>query len=317
MRRRSFWAGGALLAVSLSVTTSAVLAQSPTKRPEVGLLGVPLLSTFRTVLNKFGQPTVIQPGTPSASALPAAPTSQTGNNQRGGGLPGLPGMPGGMMGAPGMMGPGGPGMGGYGNSMPGMPGGMTGAPGMMGPGGPGMGGYGNSMPGMPGGMMGAPGMMGPGGPGMGGLSRPGIGGRRGAGGPGMGFPGGGGMGGMMNSEEAPNLTTWWYNFPKLGIHYSFLFNKQGRVIQIQAYGDKPQPHMVNPKTAEGITFGSSLGTVVQRYGWSNSGTNNGSYVQLEYGLHNRIAFQLSDNHVVGIVLGVVETQKPRYSANNG
>jgi hypothetical protein len=136
----------------------------------------------------------------------------------------------------------------------------------------------------------------------------------------MGYPGGGGMGSMgamMNSEESPNLTTWWYNFPKLGIHYSFLFNKQGRVIQIQAYGDKPQPHMVNPRTAEGITFGSSLGTVVQRYGWSNSGTNNGTYVQLEYGLHNRIAFQLSDNHVVGIVLGVVETQKPRYSANNG
>lgn len=173
---------------------------------------------------------------------------------------------------------------------------MMGAPGMYGKGGPGMMG--------PGG----PGMMGPGGPGMMGPGGPGM----------MGGQGGyNGMSGSLNTDEAPNLTTWWYNFPQQGIHYSFLFNQQGRVIQIQAYGDKPQPHMVNPRTAEGITFGSTLGTVVKRYGWSNSGTNNGSYVQLEYGLHNRIAFQLSDNHVVGIVLGVVETQKPQYSTNNG
>ncbi len=267
MRRRSFWASGAMLALCMSASTGSVLAQSPTKRPEVGLLGVPLLSTFRTVLKKFGQPNIIQPGVPNASALPAPPTSQNNGayGRRGGGLPGLPGMSG-MPGMPGM--PGGPG-----KRMPGMPG-------MMGPGGPGM--------------------MGPGGPGM------------------MGGQGGyNGMSGSLNTDEAPNLTTWWYNFPQQGIHYSFLFNQQGRVIQIQAYGDKPQPHMVNPRTAEGITFGSTLGTVVKRYGWSNSGTNNGSYVQLEYGLHNRIAFQLSDNHVVGIVLGVVETQKPQYSTNNG
>ena len=303
MRRRSFWASGAMLAVCISAATPSALAQSPTKRPEVGLLGVPLLSTFRTVLKKFGQPNIIQPGIPNASAIPAPPVSQSGstNGRRTGSLPGLPGMPG-MPGMPG----------GYGKGMPGMPGmmgpgaGMTGAPGMMGPpgmtGAPGM--YGKGGPMGPGG----PGMMGPGGPGMMGPGGPGMMGGRG---------GYSGMGGMLNTEEAPNLTTWWYNFPQQGIHYSFLFNQQGRVIQIQAYGDKPQPHMVNPRTAEGITFGSTLGTVVKRYGWSNSGTNNGSYVQLEYGLHNRIAFQLSDNHVVGIVLGVVETQKPQYSANNG
>jgi hypothetical protein len=178
---------------------------------------------------------------------------------------GMPGMPYG--GAPGMP---------YGGRPSGLPGfaGGTGGP-------QGMPGY----PGPPGGMNGGPGYPGyPGGP----QGMPGL--------PG-GLPG---SGTAAPEETAPAETTWWYKFPNKNVYYSFLFNKEGRVIQIQEYGLKG-----TYTTHQGIGLGSSLGQIIQRYGWSNNGSPNDEDLILRYGSRHQLAFQLVKNKVVGITLGLV------------
>ncbi len=291
MRKKTGFISNSLLLGALCVLIApAAHAQQPTPAPETSLLGVPLLASFRVVLKKFGQPNEIQVGVPYNTVQPPQ-TSTTGQRS---GLPGMPGMGGPGMGYPGMPGMGGPGMG-----YPGMPGAMGRKGGM--PGMPGMGGPGMGYPGMPTG--GYPGMGRPGG-----LSRPGINGRNMPGSPGAGYPG---MGGAASATEgAGKLSTWWYHFPKQGVHYSFLFNAKGQVIQIQAYGMKAPKGIASPRTRQGVQLGSPLGLIIHRYGWSNDGTTHGDYVQLEYGIHDRIAFQVRHNHVVGIVLGVVTTTAP-------
>jgi hypothetical protein len=170
-------------------------------------------------------------------------------------------------------------------------------------------------------------------PGMGGSSGGGIpgmagkgGGLPGLGGPPMGYPGMGGssggypgMGGAAgaagaNTAEDSGETTWWYHFPHEGLHYSFLFNKEGKVIQIQAYGQKPASKIVAPRSAQGITLGTDFGQVISKYGWSNDGEHSGDYVVMRYsqedryGRKDRIAFQSRHNKVLGIVLGVVNKE---------
>jgi len=278
-----------------ALTTRGVSAD--TARPEeVSLLGVRLMANFSDVMRKFGQPNEIQVGEPTVSG-----TGQTvGAGPRMGGMMGGPG---GMMGGPGMM------MRGGGGSMPGpmMRSGGSSMPGIM------MGGSGSSFPGggMPGGMMGSGGGSSfPGGgmsgyQGMAGRGLPGMGGRQGGPGGSGGFPGMSvATGGAGESTE----TTWWYNFPQKGLHYSFLFNKEGHVIQIQAYGEKPDAKIVAPRTARGITLGSDLGAVIRKYGWSNDGETTGDYVLMRYGKRDRIAFQTIHNKVLGIVLGRVNPQ---------
>jgi hypothetical protein len=129
-------------------------------------------------------------------------------------------------------------------------------------------------------------------------------------GSGGGFPGMGGfgmnMGGANNQAVVGNETTWWYHFPKQGLHYSFLFNRQGHVIQIQAYGYKAVSNLPAARTAEGITLGASLGDVIRRYGWSSDGEHTGDYVVLRYGAPDQLAFQSRHNQIIGIVLGLVK-----------
>jgi hypothetical protein len=310
MQTRNLRAYGIVAAGLLTaLTTSGISAQTPETpetpetpkgHPELSLLGIRLLGTFSDVLRKFGQPNEIQPGEPVVTGQgqgTAAP------GMMGGGRPG--GYPG-MSGGPGMMGGGRPGM----TGSPGSMGGRPGLPGMSG-GPPGMSGY----PGMMGGggrpgMSGSPGSMG-GYPGMGG-GRPGMSGSPGSMGgyPGMG--GANGANGANNNADSTDAgeTTWWYHFPQKGLHYSFLFNKEGRVIQIQAYGSKPDPKLVVPRTAQGITLGSDLGQIIKRYGWSNDGEHDGDYVVLRYGVRNRVAFQTRRNKVLGIVLGRVNPPEP-------
>jgi hypothetical protein len=276
-------------------------AAPPTPRPETSLLGIHLMAPFSAVLRRFGQPTEIQVGAPQVS--PQAQGNTTGYNAPGnvpygGGKEGQ-----GMMGGP-PYGMGGAGQYGRGMGRPPM---MGGPPGM---GGPGMMGRPPMMGGPPGmggpppGMSGAPGMAGPP-PG----TLPGYPGMGMSGMPGMGMPGMGragyGQAGAGNGAEASEETTWWYHYPALGLHYSFLFNKDGRVIQIQAYGYKPAGKIVAPRTAQGITLGTPLGQVIRRYGWSNDGSQDGDYVVLRYGGHDQVAFQSRHNKVIGIVLGVV------------
>lgn len=299
----------------------SALGAPPTPRPERSLMGIPLLAPYSVVLRKLGQPSEIQVGIPylSAQAFPAQSTQNAGGPSGYTQGPPLPGFSG-----PGAAG--GPAYGPYGG--PGAPSGMSSSPygGMPGmpPGMPQEGGGPYGMPGMPqegGGPYGMPGMPygmsspygAPAGAKTGG--RPGLAG----GGPapsfpgsspyGMGAPGlpgmyGGTVGGQPPKQQ--QLITWWYHYPELGLHYSFLFNDQGRVIQIQAYGFKPSSKVPAPVSAEGITLGSPLSAIIRHYGWSSDGQSNGDYLVLRYGGRYQIAFQCRHNRVVGIVLGVAK-----------
>ncbi len=290
--------------VALSAALSLGIAHTPAQAapPDNALLGVRLMSTYRDVLHKLGQPHEIQEGAP---VTPAAPNTPGQPGARGPGMPGMgyPGM------APGMPGAGfrppGAGMGGRGIGAPSGP-----PPGMMG-GYPGMMGRGPGMSGPPPGVFqgyGYPGMAGrPGGlPGFSGAGRPG-------GLPGMsgGLPGFAGAPGLPSlgagaaenaqPEEAQKETTWWYRYPQKGLYYSVLFNKDGRVIQIQEFGWKG-----GGKTRRGIGLGSSLGQIIAKYGWSTNGTPSGEDLMLRYGGRDQVMFQLHDNKVVGITVAAVK-----------
>ena len=168
----------------------------------------------------------------------------------------------------------------------GAPGRMGGMPGMMGTGGMG--------PGMPG-MMGGPGGSGGMGPGM----------------PGM-MGGSGASSGASAQETDPGEVTWWYHYPEQGIHYAFLMNKKGNVIQIQQYGwdaskaVKVKGKMIHVKnrTRQGIGLGSTFAQILTKYNFSTDGERTGDNMVMRYGNETSIlAFQLVNNKVAGITLG--------------
>ena len=124
---------------------------------------------------------------------------------------------------------------------------------------------------------------------------------------------GGGMPGASGSSDAGSdapeyEATWWYHDRVSGLHKSFLFNKDGRVIQVQEYGHD-KLHRAS-KTRMGVTLGSGLNTVLRTYGWSNDGANDGANVIMRYGGDNKVAFQLVNNLVVGITIAVVKDIAP-------
>jgi len=305
-RHAALMAGvGTLLSISM-VRTQA--AQPATSSDNI-LLGVRLLDTYRTVLQKFGQPGEIQVG------APIAPEPEAGAPGAGG-FPGNEGFPGS-------------------GGMAGMPGG-SGMPGSFGT--PGSGGRGTGMYGGPA-SSGFPGGMGiPGSGGFPGSGLPGFGGPKSSGGfpstpgtPGsFGTPGGSGTAGGSSTPNAlpgtdglPPIpgtggaasqeTVWWYKWPRQGIFVAFLFNKQGQVIQIQSHGYKTDPKVPTARTSKGVVLGSSMGTVLKNYGWSPEGDHSGEYVVMRYDTpgrvgngHGKVAFQVLKNQVVGITLGFVK-----------
>lgn len=259
-----------------------------TSKVENSLLGVHLMSTYKDVLRRFGQPAEIQVGMPLAGEGDSGGAS---SGAVGGGFPGSGGPVGGSQGSSGVLPPPpnavGKGGGGLGPSLPGF-GGSGGFPGIGG----------------------APGSSG----------SPGSGGAPGSAGGAGGSVGGTGTGGLPiipgsggESSGPSEETVWWYKFPQQGRFYAFLFNKQGRVIQIQAHGFRPHPNtpvaknMPAPVTAQGITLGMQLGAVLKNYGWSNDGEHVGDYVVLRYGAgQDRIAFQSLHNEIIGITVGIVK-----------
>ena len=128
-----------------------------------------------------------------------------------------------------------------------------------------------------------------------------------------------GMQGMMggNSGAAAGTTesgevTWWYHYPVQGIHYSFLLNNKGKVIQIQQFGwssdkalkIKGKLTKVKNKTRQGIGLGSSFTQVLAKYNFSGDGDRIGDNLTLRYGTgESLLAFQLVKNKVAGISLG--------------
>jgi hypothetical protein len=287
-------------AIGLAAVGLLALAATPSvaQKAENKLLGIKTWNRWSDVLKKHGQPTRIEVG--------AVTSTSGGEAGAGGGM-----MGGGMMGGPmsGGMAPGGIGA----MSPGGAPGGSPYGGGMMG---------GGMMSGRGrGGGMGLPGMggMGPYGGGMGGRTAGGegdLGGGAmapgGAGGPmgpgGMGFAGGGGG----STETSEGEITWVYErgSERNRITDYFLFNKDGRVIQIQSFGYTGGSAV----TERGVRLGDNVGKIYAKYGWTGQMSKDpqNNTMTLDYSKDYHCAFQLADlkngkgYRVVGITVAITE-----------
>jgi hypothetical protein len=278
---------------------------------ERGLLGINIWRSWRDVLNKYGQPTRIEVGAvsgPLAGGGAGANMLMGEGGRAGGGLPGLPGMGGPFGAGGGTFGAGG-GSSGYAQMMGQMMRRGGGRPGAMGAG-------------MSGGpmMSGAPmGAMGPAAGGKFGAMMGGPMGRRGmegglggagvlAGGPAPGAtapigPTIGGLGGGSTEPSGEGEVTWVYE--KGSLTYMFLFNKDGRVIQIQEFG-----YSGGGGTSRGVRLGDPVSRVYQLYGWADSSAKSGDQLTLDYSHKAHVAFQLLSQgkgaKVVGITVALTE-----------
>lgn len=148
-----------------------------------------------------------------------------------------------------------------------------------------------------GGMMGSPGRGG----GMMGSSG-GMGAPAGMGGEGGGMMGGGPGGGMGGSDTQFGIETeTLYRYQvKGGYTYMFLANKDGRVVQVAAYGLKPNPKV---RTKRGITLGDTYKKVVKAYGYPTEHEYAGLVYALRYNKLN-VAFILDakKHTVIAIVV---------------
>ncbi len=284
--RRMLYGGLGLLAMS-ALAMSAANAQKASAEKQ--LLGVKVMQDWKKVLSIHGQPTRIESG----AALTTVGGPQASGAMSGGsgtGLPSLGGMsPMGMS----SMGMGTPGMGPMG--------GMMGSRAMMGGGGGPVGSMGSvklddgaetgsTMGGLP---MGA----------MGGMSM---------GAPAMGPMGGMSMGGMTQQQQQPSgegEVTWIYDRGQNT--YVFLFNKDGKIIQIQSFG-----YANGGKTQLGITLGDQVAKIYRTYGWPDQIEKSGDSLTLDYSREHHVAFQLVDRHngkgsrLVGITVALTEPRNP-------
>ena len=283
-------------------------AMAQRSKGENAFLGIKLFSKFSDVLKKFGQPSEIQVGEAYISEMATEGTGTAaaggGNN---GGLPGFGGS------------------GGYGPPGGGGGGGRPGGSGGYGP----PGGY--SAPGGGGGGGGRPSGYGP----PGGYSPPSGGGGGGGRPSGYGPPGGGGStggggtgtgpsGGSQNAQGEYLESTWWYHIKKKDtkgrllstVHYCFLFNKEGKVIQISLYG------YTSPfRTARGVGLSSQFGQVMKAYGFGLDGERTGDNVSMRFevpkdNVKSKLGFQMAKNKVVGITMAVVQPGAPLPANNN-
>jgi len=258
------------------------------------------------------------PRTPMAGGIGmiGAPRGAMGGISSGGAPIGMSGPPPGAMG--GMSSGGGigvPGRGGSSMMVSGPPMGAmspmsSGGPGLPGLGGMGMmsrapGGAGMTMPGLRGGLT-APGMAGGMSTGM--MGAPMLGGM-----PGASMPGG--MTGMGATSAGTYIETgagevaWVY---EKGTNTTiFLFNNEGRLIQIQAFGYK-----AGARTVNGVGLGDPASRVYAIYGFPDETVVSGNSRTLDYSKKANVAFQLADRgdgkgmRVVGITVALTKAPNP-------
>lgn len=128
---------------------------------------------------------------------------------------------------------------------------------------------------------------------------PGMGGSSGGG---MMGGGGGGMpgpGGTENQFGVETETLYRYQV-KGGYTYVFLTNKDGRVIQMTAYGLKPNPKV---RTKRGITLGDTYKKVIKAYGYPTEHEYSGLVYALRYNKLN-VAFILDAKKHTVIAIAV-------------
>ncbi|MDE2126931.1 MAG: hypothetical protein KGJ62_10105 [Armatimonadetes bacterium] len=303
------------LIAAVSAVGSVALAPGAAAQTENALLGIRVLSSYQTVLHRYGQPTEVfnagQPvpvtlmvnalGVPDGAVsgladLTSGPTA--GGFTAGGGAPG----PGGM---PGFGGPGGPGgMTPMKGGMPG-PGGMTPMKGgMLGPGG---------FPG-PGGLPGASGMTpAKGGAGMMGVGPGGLPSMAGGAGGLMGAAGPGGAAGAQGVAPGtlPGVTfrdsggfTWVYFYPAKHIDFEFYFNKDGRVEMIVERGAHG-----GYRTRRGVGLADSVRKLYGAYGWPDGILQkDANTLLLRYNQKAHAQFEVVNSKVTSIAIFLRENQ---------
>jgi hypothetical protein len=298
---------GGLAAMSGLLLLAPAQPLSAAKRPvsiEKELLGIRILSSYRTVLAKYGQPTRIYR---SGEVVSLVGATDANGNLTGGvlglgdevGNGGMPGMGGGPMGMA-RRGMGGGPMGMSGGS--GMPMGMNRGPMGMAGGPMGMGGSGMPM-GMAGGPMGmGRGMSGaPMGSGMPmGMAGRGMGGSSGALGGGLGAASGQGSETFGDSGGFQ----WVYFYPKQELVYWFVFNKDGRVEAILERG-----RYLGQKTSQGLGLGAPVKSVYNSYGWPDTIEQQGPTLALRYNVKHHVQFNVLNNKTTAIAVFLSETQR--------
>lgn len=114
-------------------------------------------------------------------------------------------------------------------------------------------------------------------------------------------PGGAGMGAGAGASDRVTVTRWVYN--RGMARYAFILDKFNRVVQIEAVGMNDS----RVKTAKGVKFGSSFGSIIRTYkapdGYEISGTN----IVMRYLVMDRVAFRLQkvDPKKPHVVTGIV------------
>jgi hypothetical protein len=118
--------------------------------------------------------------------------------------------------------------------------------------------------------------------------------------PGFGGPPGGQPGGTSPGEQRVEMETVYIYRGKSGATYAFVLNKDGRVVQISAYGYKPDP---NVRTARRITLGDPYSKVVKAYGYPQEHLYYGPVTLVRYNKLG-VAFQLDakTNKVMAIAV---------------
>ena len=114
-------------------------------------------------------------------------------------------------------------------------------------------------------------------------SPPARGGKRG----GAGALGGGGAGGGGGVAQAQSYLRWVYN--RDGCRYSFILDKNDRVVQIEAIG------LINKKvhTRKGIGFGNTFKDVMEAYQLPEGYQINGDTIIMRYLTRDKVAFRLN------------------------
>lgn len=305
---------GTVRLAATGMLAAAALSASASAQAENRLLGIKIWNTYKQVLAKLGQPTSIEPG------------DVTSTGAGGGGAAFGATLPGGGMMA--MSGPAGMMQGGGGRAMTGMddderPGGMMPGGGLPGGARGGMGLPGISGMSAPPGLArgGLPGTSGPPPGAMGGYMAMMMGAGRGgvasgpppgvmSGGPGgmmIGAPGamaGGTLGGNQAARSSESEVTWIY---KRGNNtHRVLFNRDGRVIQIESFGYSGG----GATTERGISLGAPLSSIYARYGWTANVSKSNDSMTLNYGRSHNVIFYLLDRgsgyKVVGISVALTE-----------
>ncbi len=133
------------------------------------------------------------------------------------------------------------------------------------------------------------------------------------------FGGQPGMGGdfTMGTGQTRTETEMVYVYRvKGGSTYLFQANKDGRVVQISAYGVKPDAKV---RTSRGITFGDTYAKVINQYGYPDAHVSSGNVIAIRYNkLGVAFQFDTKTNKVTGIFVAAgIPTTGPGFTALTG